>query len=93
MDPVETGTACGSDTAHLNIFGYDPRQYYRGRGAFESMGSGLDMEPGDIAFKSNFATLDPATNIVLLRRADRHFEDVGPVLCKYLDGMSVLALL
>ena len=24
MDPVETGCACGSDTAHMNIFGYNP---------------------------------------------------------------------
>jgi hypothetical protein len=40
VDPVEPGLACGSDTAHLSIFGYDPRKYYRGRGAFESMGAG-----------------------------------------------------
>jgi 2,3-bisphosphoglycerate-independent phosphoglycerate mutase len=59
---------------------------YRGRGAFESMGAGLHMEPGDIAFKSNFATLDPATGIVVSRRADRRFEDLGPVLCDALDG-------
>jgi len=34
-----------------SLFGYEPRIYYRGRGAFESMGAGLDMQPGDIAFK------------------------------------------
>jgi 2,3-diphosphopglycerate-independent phosphoglycerate mutase len=51
MDPVEPGLACGSDTAHLSLLGYDPREYYRGRGAFESMGAGLAMAPGDIAFK------------------------------------------
>lgn len=51
MDPVEVGLACGSDTAHLSLLGYDPRVYYRGRGAFESMGAGLAMIPGDIAFK------------------------------------------
>lgn len=51
MDPVEVGLACGSDTAHLSLLGYDPRVYYRGRGAFESMGAGLAMSPGDIAFK------------------------------------------
>lgn len=26
-------------------------RHYRGRGAFETMGAGLDMIPGDIAFK------------------------------------------
>ncbi|CAH9080590.1 unnamed protein product [Cuscuta epithymum] len=89
MDPVEAGLACGSDTAHLSLMGYDPRVYYRGRGAFESMGAGLAMSPGDIAFKSNFATLDLATGVVLSRRADRHFEEEGPILCAALDGMKL----
>ncbi|XP_078443248.1 uncharacterized protein LOC144712799 [Wolffia australiana] len=89
MDPVEPGLACGSDTAHLSLLGYDPRVYYRGRGAFESMGAGLAMSPGDIAFKSNFATLDEKTGIVTSRRADRHFEEEGPVLCESLDGIKL----
>ncbi|KAJ6795742.1 Uncharacterized protein M6B38_224250 [Iris pallida] len=89
MDPVEAGLGCGSDTAHLSLLGYDPRVYYRGRGAFESMGAGLAMSPGDIAFKSNFATLDENTGIVTSRRADRHFEEEGPILCAALDGMKL----
>ncbi|KAJ1443049.1 Metalloenzyme [Sesbania bispinosa] len=89
MNPVEVGLACGSDTAHLSLLGYDPRVYYRGRGAFESMGAGLDMSPGDIAFKSNFATLDEKSGIVTSRRADRHFEEEGPILCAALDGMKL----
>ncbi|KAI5431772.1 hypothetical protein KIW84_035808 [Lathyrus oleraceus] len=89
MDPVEVGLACGSDTAHLSLLGYDPRVYYRGRGAFESMGAGLAMSPGDIAFKSNFATLDEKTGTVTSRRADRHFEEEGPILCAALDGMKL----
>ncbi|CAM0147670.1 unnamed protein product [Urochloa decumbens] len=89
MDPVEPGLACGSDTAHLSLLGYDPRVYYRGRGAFESMGAGLAMAPGDIAFKSNFATLDENAGIIVSRRADRHFEEEGPILCAALDGMKL----
>ena len=50
------------------------------------MGAGIAMAPGDVAFKCNFATLDPATGMVISRRADRKFEDVGPVLCADLDG-------
>lgn len=56
-------------------------QYYRGRGAFESMGAGIEMEAGDIAFKCNFATIDDASGIVLFRRCDRDFTKEGPVLC------------
>jgi 2,3-diphosphopglycerate-independent phosphoglycerate mutase len=89
LDAVDPGLACGSDTSHLSLLGYDPRKYYRGRGAFESMGAGLDMAPGDIAFKSNFSTLDAATGIVTARRADRRFEHVGPVLCAALDGLKL----
>lgn len=29
MDPVETGLACGSDTAHMSLFGYNPFTLYR----------------------------------------------------------------
>ncbi|CAI5458911.1 unnamed protein product [Closterium sp. Yama58-4] len=89
MDPVEPGLACGSDTAHLSLLGYNPRHHYRGRGAFESMGAGIPMQPGDIAFKSNFAVLDEASGIVVKRRADRHFEEEGPILCRHLDGLKI----
>ncbi|OBZ83553.1 2,3-bisphosphoglycerate-independent phosphoglycerate mutase 1 [Choanephora cucurbitarum] len=89
LDPVEPGLACGSDTAHLSILGYDPRVYYEGRGAFESMGAGLEMIPGDIAFKCNFAYLDETSGTVVLRKADKHFEGIGPVLCHYLDNIKL----
>lgn len=46
------------------------------------------MSPGDIAFKSNFATMDLETRIVKKRRADRKFEAAGPVLCNALNGMA-----
>jgi 2,3-bisphosphoglycerate-independent phosphoglycerate mutase len=87
LDPVEPGLACGSDTAHMSLFGYDPRLLYRGRGAYESMGAGLEMSPGDIAFKCNFATYDPSSGLVLHRRVDRRFEEAGPLLCSALDGL------
>lgn len=83
------GLACGSDTAHLSLFGYDPRGCYRGRGAFESLGAGLPMAPGDIAFKANFATVDDATGVVVSRRADRRFELEGPQLCDALDNLPI----
>uniref|UniRef100_A0A7S3GE96 Metalloenzyme domain-containing protein n=1 Tax=Palpitomonas bilix TaxID=652834 RepID=A0A7S3GE96_9EUKA len=89
IDPVEPGYACGSDTAHLSLFGYPPKEYYRGRGSFESMGAGMEMEEGDVAFKSNFAYIDTRTRVVEKRRADRNFEVEGPILCSALDGIAI----
>ncbi|KAG5474807.1 hypothetical protein LSCM4_03984 [Leishmania orientalis] len=56
MDPYMAGESCGSDTAHLSIFGYPPTTYYRGRGAYEALGAGLELEDEDVAFKGNFST-------------------------------------
>lgn len=88
IDPVCVGLACGSDTAHLSLFGLAPSDYYRGRGSFECMGAGLSMKPGDIAFKSNFAYMDDQS-IVLHRRADRRFHEWGKPLCEALDGLKL----
>lgn len=105
MDSVEAGQACGSDTAHLSILGYDPLLVYRGRGALESMGSGLEMQEGDVAFKSNFACFAPAeasaasarssssraspVGIVTRRRVDRSFHQWGLPLIAALDGLQL----
>ena len=89
LDPVAPGIACGSDTAHLSLLGYEPRGLYRGRGAFESLGAGLRVDAGDIAFKCNFATLCEASGKITARRADRHFEAEGPVLCGALDDLRL----
>ena len=89
MDPVETGLACGSDTAHMNIFGYNPFQEYRGRGSFETLGSGIPMNLNEIGFKCNFAYMDPKTRIVEKRRVDREFHKWGIPLIKSIDGLDV----
>lgn len=91
IDPVRPGLACGSDTAHLAIFGYDPETCYRGRGAFEAMGAGVEILPGDIAFKCNFGFLDETTGIVTTRCAEHGegMHTLGKLLAKRLDGISV----
>jgi 2,3-bisphosphoglycerate-independent phosphoglycerate mutase len=73
LDPIGPGVRPGSDTAHLSIFGYDPYREYPGRGVFEAVGVGIEVQEGDICFRTNFATVDEEF-VVQDRRAGRIHE-------------------
>ena len=47
----------GSDTAILSIFGCDPRQCYTGRAPLEAAAQGIALQPGDVAYRCNMASL------------------------------------
>lgn len=70
LDPIKPGIRPGSDTAHLSIFGYNPEKVYTGRGVFEALGIGMEVEDGDVSFRTNFATVDD-NMVVKDRRAGR----------------------
>jgi 2,3-bisphosphoglycerate-independent phosphoglycerate mutase len=69
MDPIAPGIPVGTDMGHLILFGYQPNDY-PGRGPIEALGIGMDVRPGDIVFRCNFATVDD-NGIVVDRRAGR----------------------
>ncbi len=69
MYPIRPGLPAGSDTAHMAILGYDPATTYTGRGPFEARGVGLEVRPGDLAFRCNFATM--TDGLITDRRAGR----------------------
>lgn len=70
IDLISPGKPPGSDTATLALLGYNALKVYSGRGALEALGSGVSVQPGDIAFRCNFATVND-NFIVLDRRAGR----------------------
>jgi len=56
LKTVPNGFEAGSDVANLSILGYDPKQYYTGRGPLEAYSIGVELEEGDIAFRCNIIT-------------------------------------
>ncbi len=75
MDTIAPGIRPGSDTSHLALLGYDPYKYYTGRGPIEAAGAGIDVKPGDVAFRVNFGTVKGEGSVfdkvVVDRRAGR----------------------
>lgn len=97
LDPLKPGLPPGSDSAHLSLFGYNYLTEYPGRGPFEAIGYGFKLKEGDIAFRTNFASVEPknGTFIVTDRRAGRisgeDAEELGNVVStiKEIDGVKI----
>ena len=73
----------GSETAILSIFGCDPRRYFTGRSPMEAAASGIQMRPGDAAFRCNLVTLEDGELPLERRRILSH--SAGSI-----DGPSAL---
>ncbi|MFZ5586925.1 MAG: cofactor-independent phosphoglycerate mutase [Thermodesulfobacteriota bacterium] len=48
----------GSDTANMSLMGYDPARYHTGRSPIEAAAMGVELKPGQIAFRCNLVSLD-----------------------------------
>jgi 2,3-bisphosphoglycerate-independent phosphoglycerate mutase len=85
---VGAGITPGSSAGHLALFGYDPLRFTIGRGVLEAVGIDFNLEPGDIAARGNFCTVDEA-GLVTDRRAGRISNEKCAELCQLLDSTVI----
>jgi 2,3-bisphosphoglycerate-independent phosphoglycerate mutase len=87
-DPVSPGITPGSAPGHLALFGYDPVTFSIGRGVLEAIGTGFDLQSGDVAARGNFCIVDEM-GLVIDRRAGRISTEKSTELCQLLDRLVI----
>jgi 2,3-bisphosphoglycerate-independent phosphoglycerate mutase len=58
---IPENMAAASDVANMSILGYDPQQYYSGRGPLEAENLGIELKEDDVAFRCNLITVSEDT--------------------------------
>lgn len=63
VDTIPKGFTPGSDVANLSVLGYNPHEFYSGRGPLEAANMGIDLGPDDVAFRCNLVTLSAGPDV------------------------------
>lgn len=87
-NPVGPGITPGSSPGHLGLFGYDPVAYNIGRGVLEAVGIDFELEPGDIAARGNFCTVNES-GVITDRRAGRVSTEKCTELSNLLNSLVI----
>jgi len=63
---IPDGLPPGSDVGNMSILGFDPSRYHTGRAPIEAAAMGVELAPGEVAFRCNLVTLsdDPVPIMV-----------------------------
>ncbi len=73
----------GSDVANISILGYDPKQFYTGRGPLEAANLGIALADDDVAFRCNLVT---ASGDTLIDYSAGHISSKeATILMKFID--------
>lgn len=73
-----------SDVAHVSILGFDPQQYYTGRGPLEAANLGIDLADDDVAFRCNLITVSEDDRLIDYSAGHINSKEAA-VLIKFID--------
>ncbi|MFA6431842.1 MAG: cofactor-independent phosphoglycerate mutase [Candidatus Margulisiibacteriota bacterium] len=103
VNNVPKGMTPGSDVAAMSIFGYDPKNYYTGRGPLEAASLGVKLNKDEIAFRCNLVSVkdgkmhDFTANHISTKEADKILKllnsKIGSKEIKFHTGLSYRHLL
>jgi 2,3-bisphosphoglycerate-independent phosphoglycerate mutase len=78
----------GSDVANMAILGYDPDRFHTGRAPLEAASMGVNLLPGEVAFRCNLVTVEinPEGELILVDYSAGHISsENGRVLIRALQ--------
>jgi 2,3-bisphosphoglycerate-independent phosphoglycerate mutase len=61
---IPGGLPPGSDVGNLSILGYDPACFHTGRAPIEAAAMGVELHPGEVAYRCNLVTIDAQGTMV-----------------------------
>src|SRR6478736_5678012 len=69
---IPPGLPPGSDVGNLAILGYDPAEYHTGRAPIEAAAMGVELAPGEVAFRCNLVTVADDPDPIMVDFAAGH---------------------
>jgi len=58
LQTIPSGMQPGSDIANLSLLGYEPQDFYTGRAPLEAASMGIELAPGETAYRCNLVSLE-----------------------------------
>jgi len=85
---IPPGLPPGSDVGNLSILGFDPAEYHTGRAPIEAAAMGVDLAPGEVAYRANLVTIGADGTMVDFAGGHPTDEQSHPIVAALDDALG-----